>query len=112
MDVAIKEKKNKGTHSKMALIVRPTSLKTKSTLEAQAFQVLSSCALKKFQEGFESASQYSIVHVEGNEFFCLITMCESSKTVKSTRPNLEKQRESKRNRETNRKIKLHGANNM
>ncbi|KAJ8436707.1 hypothetical protein Cgig2_027228 [Carnegiea gigantea] len=68
MDVAIKEIELKRTHNNMTATVRPTSLKTRSPLEEQAFQVLTPFAFKNFQEEIEKASQYSIVHEDENEF--------------------------------------------
>ncbi|KAJ8428417.1 hypothetical protein Cgig2_010400 [Carnegiea gigantea] len=68
MNVAIKEIEFKRTHNNVTATVRPTSLKTRSPLEEQAFQVLAPFAFKKFQEEIEEASQYSLVHEDGNEF--------------------------------------------
>ena len=68
MDVAIKEIELKRTHNNMTATVRPTSLKTRSPLEEQAFQVLTPFAFKKFQEEIEKASQYSLVHEDEKEF--------------------------------------------
>ncbi|KAJ8421471.1 hypothetical protein Cgig2_010783 [Carnegiea gigantea] len=68
MDVAIKEIELKRTHNNMTATVRPTSLKTRSLLEEQAFQVLTLFAFKKFQEEIEKASQYSLVYEDGKEF--------------------------------------------
>lgn len=68
MDVAIKEIELKRTYNNMTATVRPTSLKTRSPLEEQAFQVLTPFAFKKFQEEIEKASQYSLVHENGKEF--------------------------------------------
>ena len=52
----------------MTATVRPTSLKTRSPLEEQAFQVPTLFACVKFQEEIEKASQYSVVHEDENEF--------------------------------------------
>ncbi|KAJ8440162.1 hypothetical protein Cgig2_003487 [Carnegiea gigantea] len=52
----------------MTATFRPTSLKTRLPLEERAFQVLTPFAFIKFQEEIEKASQYSVVHEEGNEF--------------------------------------------
>ncbi|KAJ8437381.1 hypothetical protein Cgig2_020400 [Carnegiea gigantea] len=68
IDVAIKEIEFKSTRSNMTATVRPTSLKTRSPLGEQAFQVLTPFAFKKFQEEIEKASQYLLVHDDGNEF--------------------------------------------
>jgi len=53
MDVAITEIENKRTYSKMASTVRPTSLKTKSPLEEQAFSSAIFFCFQKVQEEFE-----------------------------------------------------------
>ncbi|KAJ8436370.1 hypothetical protein Cgig2_032191 [Carnegiea gigantea] len=56
MDVAIKEIELKRTHNNMTAKVRPTSRKTRSPLEEQAFQMLTPFAFKTFQEEIEKAS--------------------------------------------------------
>lgn len=62
-------KLDKGNHKdKMLATLRPVSLNTKSPLAEQAFNILTPFAFKKFQEGFERASQYLVVHFEGGEF--------------------------------------------
>jgi len=68
MDIAIKEIDLKRTHNNMTATVRPTSLKMRSPLEEQAFQVLTRFAFKRFQEDIEKASQYSLVHDDRKEF--------------------------------------------
>ncbi|KAJ8422754.1 hypothetical protein Cgig2_023375 [Carnegiea gigantea] len=68
IDVAIKEIEFKRTHNNMIATVRPTSLKMRSPLEEQAFQVLAPFAFKKFQEEIQKASQYSLVHEDGKQF--------------------------------------------
>nr|GEZ47290.1 protein FAR1-related sequence 11 [Tanacetum cinerariifolium] len=55
VDLAIEIKKAE-VHSKMLSKLRHPSLKTKSPLEEQAFEVLTPLAFKKFQEEFERAN--------------------------------------------------------
>uniref|UniRef100_A0A803LWI9 Protein FAR1-RELATED SEQUENCE n=1 Tax=Chenopodium quinoa TaxID=63459 RepID=A0A803LWI9_CHEQI len=54
------------SHSNMVATLRPISMKTKSPLEGQAFEVFTSFAFKKFQDELIKASQYSIIQIEGN----------------------------------------------
>ncbi|GKA43907.1 protein FAR1-related sequence 11 [Tanacetum coccineum] len=68
VDLAIEEIENSEAHNKMLSKLRHPSLKTKSPLEEQAFEVLTPFAFKKFQEEFERASRYLVVHIDGDEF--------------------------------------------
>ncbi|GMI66523.1 hypothetical protein HRI_000321600 [Hibiscus trionum] len=52
----------------MVATLRPTSLKTKSPLEEHGFQIFTPFAFKRFKEEITRVSQYSIIHIEGNEF--------------------------------------------
>nr|GEW53836.1 protein FAR1-related sequence 11 [Tanacetum cinerariifolium] len=68
VDLAIEEIEKAEVRSKMLSKLRHSSLKTKSPLEEQAFEVLTPFAFKKFQEEFERASRYLVVHNDGDEF--------------------------------------------
>ncbi|KAL4325710.1 hypothetical protein GQ457_11G022740 [Hibiscus cannabinus] len=68
VDFGVEEISQGRTHTNMITALRVTSLKTKSPLEEQAFQVFTSFAFKKFQEEFTRGNQYSIIHAEGNGF--------------------------------------------
>nr|GEY50426.1 protein FAR1-related sequence 11 [Tanacetum cinerariifolium] len=57
VDLAIEEIEKSEAHNNMLSKLRHPSLKTKSPLEEQAFEVLTPFAFKKFQEEFERASR-------------------------------------------------------
>ena len=68
VDLAIAEIENGETRDKMLATLRHASLKTKSPLEEQASQAFTPFAFKKFQQEFERAGRYSVIHVDGDEF--------------------------------------------
>ncbi|KAL4308094.1 hypothetical protein GQ457_01G015840 [Hibiscus cannabinus] len=68
VDFGVQEISQRHMHTNMVITLRPTSLKTKSPLEEQVFQVFTTFGFKKFQEKITRVSQYSIIHIEGNEF--------------------------------------------
>ncbi|GJU76709.1 FAR1-related sequence 11-like protein [Tanacetum coccineum] len=92
MDLVVVEIENGETHDKMLATLRHTSLKTKSPLEEQASQAFTSFSFKKFQKEFERASQYSVIHVDSDEFLIRYYDEESSKNHKVTSLATSKQR--------------------
>ncbi|XP_071704654.1 protein FAR1-RELATED SEQUENCE 11-like [Rutidosis leptorrhynchoides] len=67
-DLVVEEMRSRQMHDYMLATLNPTSLKTKSPLERQAYEVLTPFAFRKFQEEFERASLYLINRFNGNEF--------------------------------------------
>ncbi|KAL2896054.1 Protein FAR1-RELATED SEQUENCE 11 [Bienertia sinuspersici] len=69
IDIAVQEIGQGRICDNMTAILRPIPVKSKSPLEEQAFRVFTPYAFKKFQEEFIRASQYSVMHDQGNTFF-------------------------------------------
>ncbi|XP_077215652.1 protein FAR1-RELATED SEQUENCE 11-like [Tasmannia lanceolata] len=68
VDLAIEDIEQVQMHDTMLETYRCSSLRTKSSLEEQAYDVLTPFAFKKFQEEFGRATQYSIIQENSNDF--------------------------------------------
>ncbi|KAL2924953.1 Protein FAR1-RELATED SEQUENCE 11, partial [Bienertia sinuspersici] len=68
VDIAVQEIAQGRLYNNLTTNLRPIPVKSKSSLEEQAFGVLTPFAFKKFQDEFFRASQYSITHDQGNKF--------------------------------------------